>query len=289
VTTRIGISMGRELVIRAARESEKRPSQPTVNDLVLQARALGVKPQSLANFQAMEALYRKALALEPGSLPAASGLATVLSLQFSNFGDRLSAVELETKGAETASLVAKVTAVDPEFPGAYGVMATLAMQTGDLDKARALLKSQAALTPKQPSAHHNLAWVAYWLAEPEEARRQLLEAIALDPKHPADVSLLLMGWVEFMRGENDAAIDWLLRAKTMNAGFSVGRDPTLAAAYAMKGDRAKADAAVAELLQVNPKFTISAMRLFTSNQSPAYAAYFKSRYEPALRKAGFPE
>jgi adenylate cyclase len=51
VTTRIANSFGREMVILAARESESRKSSPKVADLMLQARALYLKPMSLKNLQ----------------------------------------------------------------------------------------------------------------------------------------------------------------------------------------------------------------------------------------------
>ena len=47
VTTLIGNSIGREMVIVAARESETRKSSPKVADLMLRARAIGLKPESL--------------------------------------------------------------------------------------------------------------------------------------------------------------------------------------------------------------------------------------------------
>ena len=61
VTARIGNSIGREIVIVAARESESRKSSPKVADLMLRARALELRPQSLKNWQQIEELYRQAL------------------------------------------------------------------------------------------------------------------------------------------------------------------------------------------------------------------------------------
>src|SRR5208282_5816829 len=57
VTTLVGNSIGREMVIVAARESENRKSGPKVADLMLRARALDLKPFSLTNFQEEEGLY----------------------------------------------------------------------------------------------------------------------------------------------------------------------------------------------------------------------------------------
>ncbi len=67
VTNRIGNSIGREMVIVAARESETRKSSPKATDLMLRAAALRLKPQSLKNWQQIEELYRQVLALEPNN------------------------------------------------------------------------------------------------------------------------------------------------------------------------------------------------------------------------------
>src|SRR5271170_6711388 len=58
VTTLVGNSIGREMVIVAARESETRKSSPKVADLMLRALALDLKPASLKNLQQVEDLYR---------------------------------------------------------------------------------------------------------------------------------------------------------------------------------------------------------------------------------------
>ena len=85
VTARIGNSIGREMVIVAARESETRKSNPKASDLVLRARALGLQPESLNSLQRQEDLYRQALALEPNNVNVMVALATTLSIQADNF------------------------------------------------------------------------------------------------------------------------------------------------------------------------------------------------------------
>jgi adenylate cyclase len=75
VTTLIGNSIGRQIVIRAARESETRKSNQRVADLMLRARALKLNPLSLKTLRQSEDLYRQALALEPSNTSAMVGLA----------------------------------------------------------------------------------------------------------------------------------------------------------------------------------------------------------------------
>src|SRR5271155_2304753 len=81
VTTLVGNSIGREMVIVAARESESRKSSPKGADLMLRAWAIGLKPESLENTQKQQDLYRQVLALEPNNASAMAGLAGSLTLE----------------------------------------------------------------------------------------------------------------------------------------------------------------------------------------------------------------
>jgi tetratricopeptide (TPR) repeat protein len=259
-----------------------------VNDLLLQARALRIKPQSLDNFQAVEALYREALKREPGNLPAALGLVRVLYVRSSNFALEVGEKEAQRQQKEAAEWLARVKAVDAEYPGVLAEMANQAEAAYRWDEALKLHEAQLALTPKSPDAHHAVGLDLHLLGRPDEARQQLQEALALDPMHPNAGTLAMMGQTELMRGDADAAIDWLQKAKILNPGL-MRSDANLAAAYAMKGDTDRAKQAAKELLQADPTFTVSGQRDDALKNSPAYAALFKSRLEPALRKAGFPE
>ena len=73
VTARIGNSIGNQMVILAARESQTRKSGAKVADLILRADALGLNPQSLQNWKDVEALLRQALVADPGNATATVG------------------------------------------------------------------------------------------------------------------------------------------------------------------------------------------------------------------------
>jgi hypothetical protein len=63
----------------------------------------------------------------------------------------------------------------------------------------------------------------------------------------------------------------------------------LVAAYANQGDRAKANAAKAELLDLVPGFTISQARGYREPSHPEYAKLAEKYLYTGLRKAGIPE
>ena len=78
VTARIGNSIDPQMVIVAARESQKRKTAPKVVDLLLQSRALELLPDSLDNSRAIEKLLREVLLIEPNHADAMARLANLL-------------------------------------------------------------------------------------------------------------------------------------------------------------------------------------------------------------------
>ena len=78
ITSRIANSIGREIVVAAARESEARKTDPQAGDLLLRAVALTTKPRTLENLQQQEKLFREVLVLDPNSVDAMAHLATCL-------------------------------------------------------------------------------------------------------------------------------------------------------------------------------------------------------------------
>jgi TolB-like protein/Flp pilus assembly protein TadD len=288
VTTLVGNSIGREMVIVAARESETRKSSPKVADLMLRARALNLKPASLKNEQQMEDLYRQALALEPNNASAMVGLAISLALQPDNFGFQMDESVKEKKYVEGRDLALKAKQLDPDNPDVYVAIGIYVVNHGDFDGARRAAETVLSLKPKTPSAYNNLALVFIAEGEPTRAIELLTQAINLDPKHTHELTLQNMGLAYFMLGDNDAAIEWLLKSIEKNPGW--GNAYTyLAMAYALKGEDAKARAAAAEVRRLDPNSKLLAFYNPNSSSPAAYKKYYDDRFLPAWRKAGLPE
>ena len=156
VTARIGNSIGREMVIVAARESETRKSSPKVADLMLRASALELKPMSLKNLQQEEDLYRQALALEPNNPNVMVGLAVSVALQPENFPAGMDEGIKEKKWVEGRDLALKAKELDPDNPDIYGPIGTYAYYHGDSAGRRAA-RPRFRFRPKSIGAHVNLA------------------------------------------------------------------------------------------------------------------------------------
>ena len=207
------------MVIVAARESETRKSSPKVADLMLRARALDLKPESLKNDQHMEDLYRQALALEPNNASAMVGLAGSLALQAYNFGPAMDESVKEKKYVEGRDLALKAKELDPDNPNVYVAIAAMpcswrfrGRQTG--------LETELSLGPKSQPRTSTWQMRLSTGGEPRRAIELLTQAINLDPKHPHEFAFIDMGCAYFMLGDNDAAIEWFQKSLEINPGAS---------------------------------------------------------------------
>jgi class 3 adenylate cyclase/TolB-like protein/Flp pilus assembly protein TadD len=290
VTTLVGSSIGREMVIVAARESETRQSSPKVADLMLRAKASGLKPRTLKNEQQEEDLYRQALALEPNNVRVMAALAISLAVQPDNFGSQMDETVQEKKYVEGRDLALKARELDPGNPGVYTVIGAYAFNHGDLTGARRAMETVVSLLPTEQSAYSNLGWVSFAEGEPQRAIELATQAINLRPKHPHEFALLLMGSAYFMLGDNDAAIAWLLKSLERNPAYSATY-AYLAMACALKGEDAQARAAAAEARRLDAATRLSTFSInkpFSSSPA-AYKEFFENKLVPAWRKAGLPE
>ena len=289
VTARIGNSIGREMVIVAARESETHKSSPKVADLMLRALALDLKPQSLETLQRSEELYRQVLALEPNNSRAMVGLADSLALQASNFNFAMDDSVKEKKYLEAHDLALKAKEMDPEDPEVYTTIETYARTHNDYEGELRADEARLSLAPKDPAAYNNLAVALLYGGEPRRAIDLLTQAINLDPKRSNnDAFFLNIGCAYFMLGENDNAIKWLLESLEKNSAFPM-KHSFLAMAYAVYGQDSKARAEAADLRRLAPGYKLSTQKQPDSSQPAAYKDYYEKKFVPAWRKAGLPE
>jgi len=288
VTTRTGNSIGYQMVIVAAREAETRKSSPKAADLMLRARALRLRPQSLKNWQQMEAWYRQVLALEPNNVSAMVGLAISLTLQAAKFGYAINHVAAEKKFAEGRDLAVKARELDPDNPGVYSVIALYAGAHGDYPGYLRAAETQFSLDPKNPSSHNSLALAYYYAGEPRRAIELLTQAINLDPRHPFAALYENLGYANFMLGDNDAALTWAQKALEISPASSDAY-ALLAMAYVLKGDNAKAREAAANARRTDPSYKLFEWDTSQPSYPVAYKKFFENKFLPAWRKAGLPE
>ncbi len=284
VTGRIANTMGHELVVVAARESEMRKAAPQVADLMLRAEAVADKPHSLEKWQQVEQLTRRALALDPDNVNAMALLVTALSFQ----PQYTSNPELERKiWVEALDLARKVTALDPTNPEPYRAIAFHGFATGDLESARRAAETFMRLKPRQPDPFNVMGGVFMREGEAAKAVDMFTQAVELAPRGLSAVFPANLAAAYFMLGNYKAAIDWNLKAsqaEPQNLRVRVG----LAQAYAMAGDDAGARAEVQEVRRLRPGFKVNVEKLRNRSESspPKYRAFVEDKLIPAYRKAG---
>ena len=86
-------------------------------------------------------------------------------------------------------------------------------------------------------------------------------------------------------GDNDAAIDWFLRSLERNPALP-DTYASLAVAYTLKGDEAKARMAAADLRRVEPNYKLESPE---PSSPAAFRKWFETKFLPAWRKAELPE
>jgi tetratricopeptide (TPR) repeat protein len=122
----------------------------------------------------------------------------------------------------------------------------------------------------------------------EEALPVLDQAIALDPRSPAvPHHLQIQCWGYLLLGRYDSAISACEKALAHEDDWR--RRVYLVAAYAQKGDMAKAAVEKAELLKLQPKITIAWLNASLVSNNPTWLQQREANLVPGLRKAGIPE
>lgn len=287
ITGRIATTMGRELHVVAARESEMRRDSPQVADLMLRAAALSDKPHSLAKWQGVEQLLRQVLAMDPRNVSAMAHLSGALAFKARFVSD---AAERDKLKSEALDLANRVTALDPDAPEPYRVRAFHALEVGDVEGARLAAETFMRLKPRAPDPFNVLGSVYLNLNDPAKAVEMFRQAVALSPREAPAVFTANLGAACFLAGDYRCAIEWNLKTLQVDPDFFRAQ-LWLARAYAMAGEDAKARAQTEALRRARPgyKVDLAALRAEAASSPPARRAVIEERIIPGSIKAGLTE
>ena len=178
-------------------------------------------------------------------------------------------------------LAQKAMALDDSLPAAHQQLANVYVQKRQYDKAIAESERAVALDPNGANAHRGLGGILVQSGRPEEAIPVLKKALRLNPfPKPAYFNILGMAYRRTERYEE--AIAMQKKAIKMAPDY-LAAHRNLAATYIYLGRENEARAAAAEVLRINPKFSLErfAKRIRTTDQF-----LFTERYIDALREAG---
>jgi tetratricopeptide (TPR) repeat protein len=142
------------------------------------------------------------------------------------------------------------------------------------------LERATTLDSEEAGSYAVLAGALGWMGRTEEALQTIEEALRRKPR-VVDEHLASIGWAYVLAGRPEEAIAPLKQFVTRYPNI-LGARLTLAAAYSELGKDTEARAEAAEVLRLNPKFSLEVVRQRSPDKDPARL----ERYMTALRKAG---
>jgi adenylate cyclase len=284
ITSHIAVALNLALIGAEA-------TRPTANldalDYILRGRAAMVKPPTRDNRAEVIGFFERASALDPHSVEAQSWLANALM-------DRVLSGMSDTAAADIArveELIGQALAASPGSLIAHMAKGQLLREQGRYEDA--ILEYEAVL-----ASNHNwvngvshLGWCKLMTGSIEEAIPAQEQAIRLSP-HDPQVGLwyLRIGQVHLLQSRTDEAIVWLEKARGVTPAVSFFH-AWLASAYALKGERARAGAELAEARRLVTDDRYASVARFSRGYwgVPKIRALFETTYFAGLRKAGMPD
>jgi TolB-like protein/class 3 adenylate cyclase len=206
ITSRIANSIGREIVVAAARESEARKTDPQASDLLLRAVALTAKPPTLENLQQQEKLLREVLALDPNSVDAMARLAWALVGQRLRFINVLGPQVAEEKLKEGYSIAIKAKELDPANALPYNALGYYYVLRRDFSQAIAAFQKGIAINRNYVGFYNGLTFASLLSGEPKKAIAYAEQSLSLDPRGAQiSASMMFLGVGHFYLSHDDLA------------------------------------------------------------------------------------
>jgi adenylate cyclase len=177
-------------------------------------------------------------------------------------------------------LVQKALALDDSLPAGHTILGMIYVQKRQYDKAIAEGERAVALDPNGADALLALGHILNISGRPEEAIPVLKKALRLNP-FPPSAYFAVLGMAYRMTGRYEEAIAMSKKAIEGAPDF-LPAHRNLAAIYIHLGREEEARAEAAEVLRINPKFSLERFAKMRVQKDKAAL----ERFIDALRKAG---
>jgi adenylate cyclase len=185
--------------------------------------------------------------------------------------------------AKAIELVQKAIVLDDSLAEAHGLLGFLYSMTRQYDKAVALAEKAVALDPNSAECHYRMGKILVFDGRWAESIPEFKKAIRLNPI-PPNAYLYSLGLSYGWTGQYEEAITWCKKA-ILQEPDSFMAHIMMAAVYSLSGREEEARAAAAEILRINPKFSLVKLAKSCTYRGKGDC----ERLFGALRKAGLPD
>ena len=284
IASRLARTLSVELINVEGRRAPR--ANPDAVDLTMRGWSiLNAAPQQDEAKRAVT-VFEDALRLDPDNSQARVGLAHALILIHRNRWDPERALIL----ARADEAVTRAIALSPNYAHAHYVKAEVLALSRRFEAALATYDRAIALDPNHAAAYVSRGRALIAIGRAAETVAPVEKAIRLSPRDPdLFIWYYVLCHAHTHLARDAQAIEWCLKSTATGKSF-FGAWTDLAAAYAWRGQKAEAAAAVAELLKVRPGFTVEQLAQDGSGYSdnPTFRKEFERIIE-GVRKAGLPE
>jgi adenylate cyclase len=285
ITGRLARRLNIELV-KAAGQQVEQAQNPDARDLIMRGWALYYQP--LVHRQEAERAFEKALELDPQSLGARIGIATLIGERVNRGASKSPTEDL----ARAEKLAADAVERDPGSAQAYYALGVVHRAQNRLAESRTELEKAITLDRNHAAALLQLGVTLLYSGEPEAALPYLEHALRLSPTS-ANIHFFYAwtGYDYLLMNQADRAVDYFRKACA--AAPQVGIYwLSLAGALGLKGDIDDAKAALAEAQKREPEKYSSMAKLLASTSkigTPKFLAMHKKTFDAGLLRSGMPE
>jgi DNA-binding winged helix-turn-helix (wHTH) protein/tetratricopeptide (TPR) repeat protein/TolB-like protein len=272
--------------VRTAESKRPLPAQVEAGHYALQGRALHETERGPESTREAQSLFKRALELDPNSVSALQGFATTRIVQVHNAW--IPWEERHPALIEAGDAIERLIKLDPRNAAGHHLRASRLRALDDVDKAIASLDYALSLNPNYFPAHAELGRIKIDAGRGHEAIAHIEQAIKLNPPDPnMHVLYYWAGMAALHIADDQAAVQWLLKARQANPAFSPSA-LLLAVAYLGIGEEGQARASLAEFLKTAPNISIALWKRWVPAPHPIGAKQ-RERILDALRRLGVPE
>jgi TolB-like protein len=287
IARRVMTALDTEMIdAESKRVSAEHSGDPDSFDLVLRARSLDHNPPSTQRLAASLELYEKALALDPGSIPAKLGVAnTLISGSLNYAGQWITGAEFE----RASRLIEEVAASEPVNEQVLISRARFLEAQEKWVDVMPVSQRIVELFPNNVEGYDLLAAALRFSGRADESIAALAKAIRLNPRDPNTFHrYAYTGFALLMSGRYDESAAWFEKSFAANPDAPVPilgtRYRNMAAALALGGHPEAARRAVAEADRLWPFVTVRMLSPHSS-ENPVFVAQI-ARMTEGLRLAG---